>query len=94
MYVCMYVCMYVLCMCCCLQTYQKRASDPTTDGCEPPCGGWDLNSGPVEEQPVLLTAEPSLQPVLVRMTSYVPITDSIASFNDFSGYSWVKRRAP
>ena len=32
-----------------------------TDDCEPPCGGWELNSGPLEEQSVLLTAEPSLQ---------------------------------
>jgi hypothetical protein len=31
-------------------------------GCEPPCGFWDLNSGPLEEQSALLTAEPSLQP--------------------------------
>jgi len=46
-----------------LQTHQKRASDPITDGCEPPCGCWDLNSGPLEEQSVLLTAEPSLQPI-------------------------------
>jgi hypothetical protein len=29
-------------------------------GCEPPCGCWELNSGPLEEQPVPLTAEPSL----------------------------------
>jgi hypothetical protein len=43
-------------------THQKKASDPITDGCEPPCGCWDLNSGPLEEQSVLLTAEPSLQP--------------------------------
>jgi hypothetical protein len=27
-----------------LQTPQKRASDLITDGCEPPCGCWDLNS--------------------------------------------------
>jgi hypothetical protein len=33
-----------------------------TDVCEPPCGCWELNSGPSEEQSVLLTAEPSLQP--------------------------------
>jgi hypothetical protein len=45
-----------------LQTYQKRASDRITDGCEPPCGCWKLNSGPLEEQSVLLTTEPSLQP--------------------------------
>ena len=45
----------------CLQTHQKRVSDPITDGWEPPCGCWELNSGPLEEQPMLLTAEPSLQ---------------------------------
>jgi hypothetical protein len=35
------------------------------DGCEPPCGCWDLNSGPVEEQPVFLTTEPSLQATFI-----------------------------
>ena len=45
-----------------LQTQQKRASDPITDGCEPTCACWELNSGPLEEHSVLLTAEPSLQP--------------------------------
>jgi hypothetical protein len=44
-----------------LQTGQKRASDPITDGYQPPCGCWELNSGPLEEQSVLLTAEPPLQ---------------------------------
>ena len=29
-----------------------------TDDCELPCGCQELNSGPVEEQQVLLTAEP------------------------------------
>ena len=29
-------------------------------GCEPPYGCWNVNSGPSEEQSVLLTAEPSL----------------------------------
>jgi hypothetical protein len=32
------------------------------DGCEPPCGCWDLSSGPSEEQSALLTTEPSRQP--------------------------------
>ena len=41
---------------------QKRASDLIMDGCEPSCGCCDLNSGPLEEPSVLLTAEPSLQP--------------------------------
>jgi len=48
-----------------VQTHQKRASDLITDGCEPPCGCWDLNSGPLEEQSVLLTTEPSLQPICI-----------------------------
>ena len=29
------------------QTHQKKALDPITDGCEPPCGCWELNSGPL-----------------------------------------------
>jgi hypothetical protein len=40
------------------QTHQKRASDPITDSHESPCGYWELNSGPLKEQPVLLTTEP------------------------------------
>ena len=38
----------------------KRALNPITDGCEPPCSCWELDSGPLEEQSVLLTTEPSL----------------------------------
>ena len=39
---------------------QKRAPGLITDGCKLPCGCWELNSGPLEEQAMLLTAEPSL----------------------------------
>jgi hypothetical protein len=54
MYVCMYVCMY------------EGVRTPGTeiiDSCVLPCVCWKLNLGPLEEQPVLLTAEPSLQPL-------------------------------
>jgi hypothetical protein len=44
----------------CMPTHQKRSSDPITDGCEPACGCWELNSGPLEEQSVFLMAELSL----------------------------------
>ena len=47
----------------CAPAPQKRALDLIIDGCEPPCGCWKLNSGPLEEESVLLTAEPSLQPL-------------------------------
>ena len=45
-----------------LSADQKRAPDLITDGCEPPCGCRELNSGPLEERAMLLTSEPSLQP--------------------------------
>ena len=57
--------LFIICIwvhCSCFQTHQKKASDPTTDSCEPPCGCWELNSVPLEEESVLLTTEPSLQP--------------------------------
>ena len=44
-------------------TYQKKTSGHIIDGFEPSHGGWELNSGSLEEQPVLLTAKPSLQPL-------------------------------
>ena len=53
--------MYTI-FCLCMPAGQKRAPDLITDGCEPPCGCWELNSGPLEEQAMLLTTEPSLQP--------------------------------
>lgn len=43
----------------------KRSSDPQVDvtgGCDAWCEFWDLNSGPLEEQKVLVTAEPSPNP--------------------------------
>jgi hypothetical protein len=48
-------------------------------GCEPPCGCWDLNSGPLEEQSVLLTAEPSLQPLTISYmrTMYLDHTNPL-----------------
>jgi hypothetical protein len=38
-----------------------RSSGIELDGCELSCIFWELNPGPLEEQPVSLTAEPSLQ---------------------------------
>lgn len=44
-----------------------RVSGPlgtgVTDSCELPCGYWELNPSPLEEQPVPLTTEPSFQPL-------------------------------
>jgi len=51
-----------------------RMTDPlelgVTDSCELPYGSWELNSGPLEEQPLLLTAEPSLHPFEIFLSPY------------------------
>ena len=39
----------------------EEAEDFIIDGCEPPCGCWELNSETLEELLVFLTSEPSLQ---------------------------------
>lgn len=44
----------MFCLCVCLYQYVSCAiGDAATgviDGCEPPCGGWELYLGPLEEQ--------------------------------------------
>lgn len=50
---------------------QKRAPDLNMAGCEPPCGCWELNSGSLGEQPVLLTAEASLQPCTIPLNTLI-----------------------
>lgn len=63
--VCLHVC---LCTACVpgSKSGQKRVLDSlgagVTDGYEPLGGCWQLDSGPLEKQPVLLPADPSLQP--------------------------------
>lgn len=48
-----------------------------TDGCKPPCGCWELNSGSLEEQLMLLATEPSLQSLRLLILVY-----SSPSFQD------------
>jgi hypothetical protein len=47
--------MYVSALSACMPAYQKRASDPRIKYFHPPCGCWELNSGSLEEEKVLLT---------------------------------------
>jgi hypothetical protein len=46
------------------------------DGYEPSCGCWDLNSGPSEEQSVLLMAEQSLQPCQGSFANFLSVQNS------------------
>lgn len=49
---------------------QKRAPDLIPDGCEEPWGWWELNSRPIEEQPVRLTTETSLSTLNMNLMGF------------------------
>ena len=46
----------------CLHEGVRSAGTGVTESWELPCGCWELNSVPLEEQPVFLTTESSVQP--------------------------------
>ena len=63
------LCACIFCRVCalCPQKSEDGMGSPgpgVRDSCRLLCGCWELNPGPMEEQPVLLTTEPSLQPQL------------------------------
>ncbi|EDM00356.1 rCG35761, isoform CRA_a [Rattus norvegicus] len=74
----------------------KKEQGLLTDGCEPPCGCWELNSGPLEEQSVLLTAEPSLRSSSRSVTTplYGHVRPLSTGINDLlrRQSSWQKRQ--
>ena len=61
-----HICAYICC--------QKRASDPIIDGYKPPCHCWDLNSGPLEEQPICLTTKPFFSAPYVKFYWLKPVS--------------------
>ena len=52
----------VFCEQVCLYKGVRSPGIGDTDSYEVPCGCWELNLGPLEGHPMLLTDEPSLQP--------------------------------
>lgn len=67
--------LYVYVLCACIAHGAKRGYQvlwsPVTDGYELSCGFWEWPAGPQQEQPVSLTAEPSLQLLIhLSMTTY------------------------
>ena len=57
------VCVYIVCE---LAAHEDREGiifpgTRVTDSCEPLCGYWDLNPGPLQEQQLLLAVELTLQ---------------------------------
>jgi hypothetical protein len=70
-------------LCMCLSACQRRTSDPFVGGHEPPCGCWELNWGPLDEQPMLwmlsrLSRPPDPCGVLLTLTLGTPETEIYA----------------
>jgi hypothetical protein len=59
LFVCLF-CALVFCLRVCLYEGVRSPGTGIVDSCELSCGCWELNPGPLEEQPVLLI--PVLQP--------------------------------
>ena len=55
-----FLCALILCLNVFLCEGARYPGTGVIDNCKLPCGYWELNLGPLEEQPVLLTVEPSL----------------------------------
>lgn len=77
----------------CLYEGVRSPGTTGTDICELPCGFWKLNQGPPEEQPVLLTSEPSLQPPRGGCFSWCPLSSLavIVFLFPLSQCSWAPR---
>lgn len=58
--------MYVGDLTLCLREVVRSHETGVIDSCEPPCGCWELHPHPQEDQLVLLTTEPFLQPLTSR----------------------------
>lgn len=62
-------CMY-LCVPCSRLVSHKTG---VTESCGLPCGGWESKPGALEEQPVLLTVEPSFYPMCNIFFTHMPL---------------------
>ena len=60
-----FICALLSCLYACLCGSSRSPGTGVIDSCEVPCGCWELNPDPLEEQPVLQNLELSLQPLLL-----------------------------
>lgn len=77
---CLHVCLHTMCV--------GLLGTTVAGSCELPYGCWELNPGHLEKQPVLVTAEPSLQPhPLPGLLSFLKVTAEPVLFTlEFQGY--------
>lgn len=64
--------------------WQNRA-----DGCEPMCDGWKMNSEYLEEQPVLLIVESTLQSLFFLFVKKYTWYENSPFPNKYNGILWI-----
>jgi hypothetical protein len=66
-FTCMHVCLPSVCSACECQRREGDLLDALEldyNCCEPPCGCWEINAGPLEERAVVFITEPSFRTVM------------------------------
>ena len=86
-FVCLFCLHISICTACVCGDHSGQASDPLQMELQLvvswECGCWELNSGSLEEQTVLLTTEPSLQPLCPLFICYLFIVAHVIHTGDF-----------
>lgn len=72
-----------------MQRLQRLSGTGVVDSCEPPRGCWELNPAPLEEQPVLLISEPSLQPWKMILKSWSRLLLPSAKITSARSQTWL-----
>ena len=57
-----------------------------TDSCELPCGCWELNSGPLEEQSVCFSPEPSLRILIAAIGTPLALVSRLSNCASQAGF--------
>lgn len=77
-------CLHAVCAPSAYKVYggQRRAAYPLRQvtGSELPCGSWELKPGPMQQQQVLLTPKPSLQPYFDKFWGLFSVVDKQVRF--------------
>lgn len=73
----LFFCLYV-----CLCGGARSFGPGVTDSCVLSCGCWESNTDPLEEQPMLLTTETSLQPLIMAFKPFIPVHSAFLPLED------------
>lgn len=74
----------------CMYVYQDPLELGLRDGCKLPCACWELNWGPLQEQPLLLTKNQSLK--LFSMKAFFPLCSPVCPVTHYADQAGLELR--